>query len=212
MDWTNVAVASITVVGTLGGGIVTQVFAIRSKRIDANVQRANRAEELRELTRKEATDEKRSVYANLNTAAHSCRTAIRLHLDEKSGGRTPDLAKFEAAREALREGYSRAQMVVSDRALDFASEVNRCLDIGHRAALEVDGNDPVAVAALYRYVDDSLGFGVRLLRRAIREDLGIEPDVDADLDGHLVSLKGMRHEFVRRGTSDVAALPPDISG
>ncbi|MFD3701861.1 hypothetical protein ACFWUP_01815 [Nocardia sp. NPDC058658] len=132
MDWTNVAVASITVVGTLGGGIVTQVFAIRSKRVDAKVQRDNRAEELRELTRKESTDEKRTVYADLNSTAHSCRAATRHYLDEKCGGRTPDLAKFEAAREALRESYSRAQMVVSDRALDFASEVNRCLDVGHR--------------------------------------------------------------------------------
>ncbi|WP_156910413.1 hypothetical protein [Nocardia mangyaensis] len=42
MDWTNVAVAAITVAGTLGGGIVTQVFAIRSKRIDAKTQRENR--------------------------------------------------------------------------------------------------------------------------------------------------------------------------
>ncbi|WP_157102149.1 hypothetical protein [Nocardia caishijiensis] len=198
MDWTNVAVASITVAGTLGGGIVTQVFAIRSKRIDAKAQRDNRAEELRELARKESTDEKRSVYASLNTAAHSCRTAIRHHLDEKCGGRPADLAKFEAAREALRDSYSRAQMVVSDRALDFASEVNRCLDIGHRAALEIDENDSVAVAALYHYVDVSLGSAVRLLRRAIREDLGIAPDADTDLDGRLAELRLVRHAFVGR--------------
>ncbi|MGY0498679.1 hypothetical protein ACWZHB_09315 [Nocardia sp. FBN12] len=212
MDWTNVAVASITVAGTLGGGIVTQAFAIRSKRIDANVQRDNRAEELRELTRKEATDERRTVYAGLNTAAHSCRAATRHYLDEKCGGRTPDLAKFEVAREALRDSYSRAQMVVSDRALDFASEVNRCLDIGHRAALELDASDAVAVAALYHFVDDSLGFAVRLLRRAIREDLGIEPDVDADLDGRLVELRATRHEFVGRDTSDVPDRRPDLLG
>ncbi|MFF2082914.1 hypothetical protein ACFVVM_04030 [Nocardia sp. NPDC058176] len=212
MDWTNVAVAAITVVGTLGGGVVTQVFAIRSKRIDVQVQRDNRAEELRELTRKEATDEKRTIYAGLNTAAHSCRAAIRHHLDERCGGRTPDLAKFVAAREVLHESYSRAQMVVSDRALDFASEVNRCLDIGHRAALEIDVNDAVAVAALYRFVDDSLGFGVRLLRRAIREDLGIEPGVDADLGERLVTLRGMRHDYVRGDTSDVTAPQLDLLG
>jgi hypothetical protein len=205
MDWTNVAVASITVVGTLGGGIVTQVFAIRSKRIDAKVQRDNRAEELRELSRKEATDEKRAVYAGLNTAAHSCRTAIRHYLDEKCGGRTPDLVKFEAAREVLRDSYSRAQMVVSDRALDFASEVNRCLDIAHRTALELDENDPVAVAALYRFLDNSVGSGVRLLRRAIREDLGIDPGADADLGGRLVALREMRHAFVGSERPDVPA-------
>lgn len=212
MDWTNVAVASITVVGTLGGGIVTQVFAIRSKRIDTKAQRDNRAEELRELTRKEATDEKRTVYASLNTAAHSCRTAIRHHLDDKCGGRTPDLAKLEAAREALRDSYSRAQMVVSDRALDFASEVNRSLDVGYRAAIDIDATDAVAVAALYGFVDDSLGFGVRVLRRAIREDLGIEPGADADLDGHLVMLRANRHEFVRKDTSDTAADQLDALG
>ncbi|MFC9473456.1 hypothetical protein ACFTS5_14855 [Nocardia sp. NPDC056952] len=212
MDWTNVAVASITVVGTLGGGIVTQAFAIRSKRIDAKVQRDNRAEELRELARKEATDEKRAVYADLNTTAHSCRTAIRHYLDEKSGGRTPDLVRFEEAREALRVSYSRAQMVVSDRALDFASEVNRCLDIAHRTALELDENDAAEVAALYRFLDDSVGFGVRLLRRAIREDLGIEPGADADLGSRLVSLRGMRHEFVGRERPDVPAQQLDDLG
>lgn len=212
MDWTNVAVASITVVGTLGGAIVSQVFAIRSKRIDAKVQRDNRAEELRELTRKEATDEKRAAYARLNTTAHSCRAAIRHHLDEKCGGRAPDLVKFEAAREALRDSYSHAQMVVSDRALDFASEVNHCLDIGHRAALELDENDAVAVAALYRFVNDSLGFGVRLLRRAIREDLGIESGGDADLDDRLVSLRGMRLDYVGRVTSEVTAQQLDLLG
>ncbi|APE34979.1 hypothetical protein BOX37_14630 [Nocardia mangyaensis] len=112
----------------------------------------------------------------------------------------------------LRDSYSRAQMVVSDRALDFASEVNRCLDIGHRAALELDENDAVAVAALYRFVDDSLGFRVRLLRRAIREDLGIEPGVDAELDDRLVSLRGMRHDYVGSGTSEVAAQQLDLLG
>ncbi|MFC9875752.1 hypothetical protein [Nocardia salmonicida] len=62
-----------------------------------------------------------------------------------------------------------------------------------------DENDAVAVAALYHFVDNSLGFGVR-------------PCVDADLDGHLVALRASRHEFVRRNTSDESARQPDHLG
>ncbi|MFD4440300.1 hypothetical protein ACFWPK_11025 [Nocardia sp. NPDC058519] len=208
MDWTNVSVAAITVVGTLGGGIVTQVFAIRSKRIDAQMQRVYRTEELRELGRKEATDEKRAIYAALNTAAHSLRAAARSYLDEKRDGRSPDLAGLQGAWDTLRESYSRAQMVLSDRAIDFASEANRCLGIGHRAVLEVDASDPAAVAAVDFYVNDTLGFAVRLLRSGIREDLGLESAADIDLNERLATLKQTRKEFDRRARTDTPQPDP----
>ncbi|WP_433520977.1 hypothetical protein ACQPZ2_26770 [Nocardia pseudovaccinii] len=193
--------------GTLGGGIVTQFYAIRGKRIDAQLQRDHRAEERLALAHKETIDEKRAAYAALNASAHYFRTTARRYLAEKdSANAAPE--KFATAWEALRDSYARAQMVLSDRALDIASEVNRCIEEGHQAALDIETNETEQVAALDHYLDDTLGFAVRLLRRALREDLGIQPPSDVDLDERLEMLEGMRRrQFGRRGYRDTQEHP-----
>ncbi|GAA5107723.1 hypothetical protein [Nocardia iowensis] len=206
-DWSNVAVAAMTVAGTLGGAVVTQIFAIRGKRIDARLQRALRTDELRELARKEATDEKRSAYADLNSAAHYFRTAARRYLAERRGTES-DRERFEAAWEKLRDSYSRAQMVLSDPALAVASEVSRCMDVGRQAVLDVDPSEPAQVTAVDHYLAETLGYAVRLLRRALRDDLGIETPSGAELlDNRRAALRNRRRQFVSNAQQPPLPLP-----
>ncbi|WP_378736073.1 hypothetical protein [Nocardia brasiliensis] len=208
LDWTNVSVAAITAAGTLSGGIATQFYALRAKRMDTQLQRDQRAEELRELARKEASDEKRAAYAALNTSAHYFRTAARRYLAERAGT-SPEPEKFHSAWEALRDSYARSQMVLSDNALAIASEVSRCMDAGHQAVIDADTTDLARITELEHYLNDTLGFAVRLLRRALREDLGIHTADDVDLDERRRALRDKRHElFGRSSHREPRELPP----
>ncbi|KIA60837.1 hypothetical protein [Nocardia vulneris] len=207
LDWTNVSVAAITAAGTLSGGIATQLYALRAKRIDNQLQRELRAEELRELAVKEASDEKRAAYAALNTSAHYFRTAARRYLAERAGT-APEPEKFHNAWEALRDSYARSQMVLSDDALVIASEVSRCMDAGRQAVIDADTAAPARIAELEQYLNETLGFAVRLLRRALREDLGIRAAYDVNLDERCQALKEKRHQlFGLSSPQEVDELP-----
>ncbi|WP_067719672.1 hypothetical protein [Nocardia yamanashiensis] len=186
--------SATTATATLGGAALTQFFGIRSKRVDARLQSAVRAEEMAETARKEELSEKRSCYAGLNTSVHYFRAVARRYLAMK-GTPDGDVAKLEAAWEALRENYAHAQMVLSDRALDVASEVTRYAEVGHREVLDVDPADVDRVARIERFLADDMGAAVRLLRRALREDVGIAPPADVDIDARLIDLRAERLRY-----------------
>ncbi|UGT41146.1 hypothetical protein LTV02_35230 [Nocardia yamanashiensis] len=194
LDWTSVAVSATTATATLGGAALTQFFGIRSKRVDARLQSAVRAEERAETARKEELSEKRSCHAALNTSVHYFRAVARRYLARK-GTPDADVTKLEAAWEALRENYAHAQMVLSDRALDVASEVTRYVEVGHRDVLDVDPADADRVARIEGFLADDMGAAVRLLRRALREDLGIAPPAEVDIDARLVDLRAARRSY-----------------
>ncbi|WP_040736501.1 hypothetical protein [Nocardia tenerifensis] len=193
-DITNVAVAAITAISTLGGTIAAQFFALRSKRLDTEIQSRERVEDRRETARKDALDEKRSLYAELSTSAHYFRTAGRRYLAEKAAG-SADPSRFDAAWENFREGYARAQMVLSDRAIFVTSEVSRCIDAGYQAALDVSTGSAERITAIDTYLNKDVGFATRTLRHALREDVGIELPAHVDLDDRVAELERMRHNL-----------------
>jgi hypothetical protein len=77
VDVTTLAVALISVGGTLGGTLGGAVLSQRARRAEAFEQN-QRAEREREQERKEhARQAKRDLYAHLNTAARAYRVAAR---------------------------------------------------------------------------------------------------------------------------------------
>jgi hypothetical protein len=185
MDVTGVVVALAGIVGTLGAAALTQLAATRNKQLDATIQRDIRAEERRESAHVEAHAEKRAIYAELNAAVRDYRTASHDYLvDKLRGAERNDLEPLEMARARYRDVYARAQMVLPDRVLVVASEVGDCLGRSYRTIRDIDNGSEhsISVEKLHQWYDEKMADVVRLLRRVLREDLGVaEPTTDIDL-------------------------------
>ena len=190
MDATNVLVAVVGIAGTLGAAVFTQYAAIRQKRLDAENQREVRAEDRRESVR----TAKQALYVDLNDAARTYRTVGHDYLVEKIHGREQgDLKRIEIERVRYRTVYSQAQMVLPDRALKVATEVNECLGYSYRAIHDVAvGSSPlIAAEDLHRWYDGALSDAVKLLRQVLREDLGVT-ERSTDIESILQNLRKSR--------------------
>lgn len=178
IDVTGVVVGVVGIAGTLGATVFTQYAASRDRQFDTANQRDVRSEERRESVRAA----KQAIYVDLNAAAREFRTVGHDYLlDKLRGAGTGDLKQIEMAREKYRNVYSQAQMVLPDRALEVASEVNECLGYSYRAVHDiVNGSDrSMTVENLHQWYDKPLSDAVKLLRRVLREDLGVaEPSTD----------------------------------
>lgn len=182
VDVTGLAVAFAGIAGTLGAAALTQHAATRNKRLDAMIQRDARADERQEAARATADAEKRAIYAELNAAARDFRAAGHdLIVDKLPGADPADLERLEIARTKYRDVYARAQMVLPNRALDVAAEVNRCLGRSYRALLDIDRglNRSISAEDLHKWYDRALSDAVALLRRVLREDVGVEEYSDS---------------------------------
>lgn len=191
----GLAVAAVGVVGTLCAAVGAQVATLRGKRIDAEIQRAQRVEDLADSARKQEFEEKRAAYSDLNAAVRDYRMSLhdcvmRLGLESAE-----DLSGVEATRLRFREMYARAQMVVPDRILDVAAEVDLGLSNSHRTLLGIADSGHAADDAekLHRWLDGPGSKAVWLLRRVLREDIGVALPV-ADLHVELESLRQARAE------------------
>jgi hypothetical protein len=180
IDVTGLVVAVVGIAGTLGATVVTQYATTRDKRLDAANQRDARAEERGESTRAA----KQTTYAELNAAARDFRSVGHDYLvDKLAGAETEDLKQLEIAREKYRNVYAHAQMVLPDRALEVASEVNECLGYSYRAVHDIVSGfgRSITIEDLHQWYDKPLSDATRLLRRVLREDLGVaEPGTDID--------------------------------
>lgn len=200
-DLTGVVVAvitaSATLVGTLGGTLTAQRYALRGRRLDAEINSRERAEQRQEDARTIAADQQRSAYVDLNSCAHYFRSAARRYLADRVREAQPDSTKFDAAWEDYRESYARAQMVLSERALTIASAVSRCLDDAMEAVAAVDVDQVDGVIALDNYLYNPLGNAVRMLRHALRADLGTEPADTVALEDRVAKLEELRYRAAR---------------
>ena len=182
-DLGGVAVALVTIAGTLGATALTQYAAARGKRLDAKIQQGARIEKRRAA----ADRERRAIYAELNNAvrdyrAHGHDYVIGL-LD---GARTENMRQLEKARRKYAGIYARAQMILPDRVLIVARAVNDGLGHSYRAIHDiVEGSDgAMECERLHQWYDGPLLEAVDLLRAVLREDLGVtdnRPDIDHGL-------------------------------
>jgi hypothetical protein len=174
VDVTTLAVALISVGGTLGG---TLGGAVLSRR--ANREQNERADREREQKRQEqAAQAKRDLYAQLNTTARAYRMAARDAVHAAERGETIDPALLDSAKEAWADQYAQAQMALAKDVLHVASTLNGTLQVGYSVVRQLPSS-PNLDAAYRRakaWFSGSLSDGVFLLRVTLRHDLGVEID------------------------------------
>ena len=173
-DLTAVVVAVVGVAGTMGAPLLAQ----RARRAETADQAAQADRERRENREEVAFHSKRELYAALNSAARAYRIAAQDETLALRRGDSVDPSNLDAARAAYNEQYAGSQMVLPDRPLKVASEVNRCLGLGYKLARQLPTSPDRATAfgqALGWY-KGPLSDGVWLLRHALREDLGVIPE------------------------------------
>lgn len=186
---TTVLVAILGVAGTLTSPLLGQRIAARAKQQEFELQRQQRLEERAEAQQRRAFEERRSMYAGLNTAARQYTQELRAYLrmiaahaitDE---GRT-DLSK---ARQTFRDLYSDAQMILPDKVLDAAASVSeglgraygmvKRLEIGKPSTNPAEG-PAETIDIAHEYCRVTLYDLIIEVRQLMREDLGVSgPDM-----------------------------------
>ncbi|MFF3333733.1 hypothetical protein ACFYWX_30005 [Streptomyces sp. NPDC002888] len=178
VDVTTLAVALISVGGTLGGTLGGAVLSQRASRAEA-VEQNQRADREREQERNEQVlQAKRDLYAHLNTAARAYRVAARDAVEAVERGESIDPALLDAAKEAWAEQYSQAQMALAKDVLQVASTLNRSLGVGYSVVKQLPSSPELdeAYQRAKTWFSGPLSDGVYLLRVALRHDLGVEDD------------------------------------
>ncbi|MER6148246.1 hypothetical protein [Streptomyces hirsutus] len=174
VDVTTLAVALISVGGTLGGTLGGAVLSQR-----ANREQNERADRERERERHEQVlQAKRDLYAHLNTTARAYRVAARDAVQAAERGESVDPAILDAAKEAWADQYSQAQMALAKDVLRVASTLNRALGVGHSVVKQLPSSPDLdgAYQRAKTWFSGPLSDGVYLLRVTLRHDLGVEVD------------------------------------
>ncbi|MQY21420.1 hypothetical protein NRB20_45310 [Nocardia sp. RB20] len=199
----GLGVAVVGVLGTVSAASLSQLAALRGKRLDAEIQRRQRKDERRDATSLAAQEQKQVLYAELNTATRSYRTVVRDHLAElQRAGTIPIPEQLEPTRSTYRDLFSRAQMVLPESALDVAAELNDCFGLGYSALRALHGADsPVTVEELFQWFDGPVSDGVWLQRRVLRADLGVVAH-DPEIERRLRQLE--KDRVARFGSGSVA--------
>ncbi|MBC3841391.1 hypothetical protein GXW82_17035 [Streptacidiphilus sp. 4-A2] len=189
----SLLVALVGVVGTLGAAVVTQTRADRAKRLELEHTAEQRAAELRhadllrQAERAEAREHesgilRRQCYVQLNTSGRQYMTALVDHLHALRGGDAAPVTaeELEACREAFRDSYAEAQMIVPAAVLGASSLTSRGLNAlyGRLKRTERSTGDPGAEIAAAESELDEVWACLRGLRSEMRKDLGV------DLPGH----------------------------
>jgi hypothetical protein len=183
MDLTTLAVAAVGLAGTLTSPLLAQRIASLAKRQEFEFQdRQQHAE--RQATRQQAALElKRSIYANLNTAARQYQQELDEYIRLLREG-SPDegaQADLAEARKNFRDLYSEAQMIVPDPVLEAALQVSaalgeaygtaRRLELGKPRTSQESGTETLEMARQQAHVT---GYNrIADMRRLMREDLGV---------------------------------------
>jgi hypothetical protein len=183
-DLTTVLVAILGVIGTLSSPLLGQRIAARAKQEEFDLQRQDRLETRDAAHQREAFEERRTMYAGLNTAARhytqELRTYLRMVRDDDLTAEERD--RLEKARQTYRDLYSDAQMILPDKVLKAAVPVNICLgdaygmikrlevgkpraETSDEPADTVDRAHECCSVTLYDLIDN--------LRQLMRQDLGV---------------------------------------
>ncbi|MFE6776880.1 hypothetical protein [Streptomyces sp. NPDC057702] len=193
MDVTTLAVALISVGGTLGGAVLSQ----RPHR-----EQSQRADRERQQEREDqAIQARRDLYARLNATARAYRVAARDVVEAAKRGESVDPAPLDVAKEAWADQYSQAQMALPKDVLEVASALNRSLGVGYSVVRNLPRSSDLTES--YRranaWFGGPLSDGVYLLRVALRHDLGVEvePDFEETRAQLLTALDSARDDLAR---------------
>lgn len=188
-DVTTVVVAVLGVVGTLSSPLLTQWVGNRAKRQEFELEAQRRQEDRHEDRRRSVLQERRAIYAQLNTAARQYEQAVYeyLRVISEVAPTSEQRAELTEARESFRELYSDAQMIIPDKVLAAAMEVSAGLGEAYGKArrleerLSGDGaaDDPEeTIEAARAYCHGDVYGLIISLRRLMRQDLGVSEPTD----------------------------------
>jgi hypothetical protein len=202
---TATIVAAIGIIGTLAAPMIAQRSASRAKRLEFELQRQDRVEERAYADRQTAYDRKRDAYADLNAAVRAFRSAAEICLQdlmtEPSSPTSPSrpITPVEEALQPFRAQYARAQMMLPERPMLIAAEVNRGISSAYEILVTLRQTyDPRMANELQKWLWGGMSEGVWVLRKILREDLEVgEPF--ADFHAALRSLQDARKAGIDRG-------------
>src|SRR5262249_13156697 len=142
-------------------------------------------QEEREAGRQQAEfEERRSMYARLNTAARRYQQALRAYVRAMADGAVTGKARAELAdaRESFRDLYSDAQMIFPDKVLGATVSVSASLGEAYGMVMRLDSGSPrigpdgiqAETIELARECAHVTVYNQILeLRQLMREDLGV---------------------------------------
>ncbi|MFF9602490.1 hypothetical protein ACF1GY_09435 [Streptomyces sp. NPDC014684] len=176
MDVTTLAIALISVGGTLGGTLGGAVLSQRANREQNERADRQRAEERHD----QAQQARRDLYARLNTTARAYRVAARDAVRAAERGEDVEPITLDAAKEAWAEEYAQAQMALEKDVLEVASALNRALEVGYSVVKQLPSSPDLdrAYNRAKAWFSGPLSHGVYLLRVTLRHDLGVEVEPD----------------------------------
>ncbi|WP_435282988.1 hypothetical protein [Streptomyces koelreuteriae] len=170
MDVGSVLIAVAGVAGTLGGALLTQRGAEKSKRRELEMtQTIQEARENRDLRRR--------CYTELHRDARQFCTALSRQLYVLRD-RTPgdeDIQSLEAAKDTYRDRWSEALMIAPDPVIAAAREVNGALNrvYGQIKRLEQANPRPGETLRSAAEAQHAIWTLIAATREAMRRDLGI---------------------------------------
>ena len=181
---TTLLVAILGVAGTLSSPLLGQWIARRGKQQEFDLQRQERLESRQETRQRETFEERRSIYAKLNTAARQYTQELRAYLRAITDRSATDdeSARLEQARQAYRDLYSDAQMILPDKVLAAAVSVNNGLGDAYGMIIRLaagtpragtQGGSPETHEIAHQYCRVTLYDLIETLRQSMREDLGV---------------------------------------
>jgi hypothetical protein len=162
--------AIVGVLGTLCAPLLSQRISSRQSQ-----QKAADDERRRNL------DERRAAYTAINRSCREFNTILKdaLHRIRDGVYSDSDRVEVENIRRTYRDRYAEVQMLVPERVIDAAREVNNVLAEADAAAKRLDrgmareGEDPESVLAALKEVEPKL----TALTYVMRADLGINDGV-----------------------------------
>ncbi|MGV9245469.1 hypothetical protein [Streptomyces sp. NPDC003710] len=201
-DLTAAVVAAIGIVGTLTAPLIAQRSASRARRLEFELQRQERLEEREHADRRASYEEKRDAYAELNAAVRgfvSAAEACLADLMAEQPAPGQPLTPVEEALRPYRDHYARAQMLLGERPMLIASEVNRGVNSAYGILVQLQQTyDVRAAQELRSWFTGGMAEGVWVLRKILREDLDVgEPF--GDFHAVLRLLQDTRKSTVDRG-------------
>lgn len=186
-DITTVLVAVLGVFGTLVSPLFGQWTAARAKQQEFDLHHQERLEDRADTRQREVLEERRAMYARLNTTARQYAQELRAYLRVIAADAITDDARtvLNKARQAYRDCYSDAQMILPDKVLDVAISVNEGLGEAYGTVRRLENPPPGSsddhdredtIAKAQEYCRVTLYDLIGALRQTMREDLGVSQD------------------------------------
>ncbi|MFG2822425.1 hypothetical protein ACGFX4_23705 [Kitasatospora sp. NPDC048365] len=197
--------AFMVAVAGVGGTLGATLMAQRARQNEVANQNEWVERERRQDLEERALQRRREAYSALNGAARAYLMAGQDATLALQRGESPDLG-LDAAREAYREQYALAQMLLPDLPLRAAAETNRCLEFGRILIRQFEsGSDrDRAFQQLLEWNHGPIRDSLHLLRQVLRDDLGVAPLDRAGLHESVARLAATSRELQRRMVAEGA--------